>query len=405
MIQLPDYVQSILDTLNEFDHAAYVVGGCVRDSLLGFVPNDWDICTDATPDQVKELFVDVIPIGEKYGTVMVGWHREDGVEDHYCEVTTFRSDSNYSDGRRPDNVIFGKSILDDLARRDFTINAMAYNPLVGLVDPYNGQEDLKNGIICAVGDAQIRIKEDALRILRGIRFACRYKFTLENSTRNVIAESASSLSHVSNERIHDELVKILNNSEGNQKLLNECVHVLAHIFEVNDEDLSKWGNNPWLYGLECDNTYVYKIWTLLTYYKKPYEMEIWLRKYKFTNNEIKTILNLQKIKDYMLSNPSPIELFEHNHMLRILLSKFPIEDLVLYFYENKKVLADIDKNAQLPHKVSHLAVNGWDLLSKISGGTTVGKVLDMLLNYVLQSPTLNTKEHLMQLVEEKYGKN
>ena len=370
-IQLPDYVQGILDTLNEFDHAAYIVGGCVRDALLGIEPHDWDICTDATPDQLKNYFADVIPIGEKYGTVMVGWHREDGCEDHYCEITTFRFDSNYSDGRRPDKVTFGTSILEDLARRDFTINAMAYNPLVGLVDPYKGQEDLKNGIIRAVGDAQTRIKEDALRILRGIRFAAKYNFSLENCTGNIISECASSLINVSNERIHEELIKILTHSKGNQKLLNECIQVLTYIFEIEDKNISKWLDNKWLYRLETDNSYLYKVWSLLTDYKNLYEMEIWLRKYKFSNDEIKSILNLEKIKNFLNSEPSPMVVYEYNHMLRILLSKIPADDLIMYYYENKKIIKDIYANAQLPHKISHLAIDGDDLILYVLKNTTL----------------------------------
>lgn len=403
-IQLPDYIKDILNVLNNMGHAAYVVGGCVRDSLLGIEPHDWDICTDATPDQVKTYFPNTIPVGEKYGTIVVNWYSEEKLLDKYVEVTTFRFDSNYSDGRRPDSVTFGTSILDDLARRDFTINAMAYSPLVGLVDPFEGQLDLERKIIRAVGDPQIRIKEDALRILRAIRFACKYKFTLENSTRNVIACCGSSLKNVSNERIHDELIKILEHSINNQKTLNECVTILTYLFEIDDKDISVWICNKWLTELDYNSPYQLKIWSLLTGYKKLYEMEIWLRKYKFTNEDIKMILNFERIKDFFQIGPSPFDLYDKNHLARILLSKFPRTDLEYYFCKDTNVLDLIYNNLKFPTNIYALEVNGYDFCFDYEG-KEVGKILNMLLNYVLEKPELNTKEQLLKIVEEKYGKN
>lgn len=175
---LPKEVSMILDKLNSAGYKGYVVGGCVRDSLLGLEPKDWDITTSARPSEIKELFKGYkqILIGEEYGTVSVVVNGEP------YEITTFREDGVYTDGRRPDNVNYSTNVIDDLSRRDFTINAIAYNEIDGIVDPFKGIEDIENGIIRCVGDAKVRFTEDLLRVLRCARFACKYDFKIEKDT-------------------------------------------------------------------------------------------------------------------------------------------------------------------------------------------------------------------------------
>ncbi len=196
---------ALLDTLHAAGYAAYAVGGCVRDSLLGRTAHDWDLCTSALPQQVMELFgaEQCIPTGLQHGTVTVKYGGR------LYETTTFRTEGSYTDGRHPDAVQFVPDVREDLARRDFTINAMAYNEAEGLVDPFGGQKDLQNGLLRAVGEPQQRFTEDALRILRLYRFAARFGFALDAATARAARQLAPHLDCISAERIQEELAKLL----------------------------------------------------------------------------------------------------------------------------------------------------------------------------------------------------
>ena len=196
---------ALLDTLHAAGYAAYAVGGCVRDSLLGRTAHDWDLCTSALPQQVMELFgaEQCIPTGLQHGTVTIKYGGQ------LYETTTFRTEGSYTDGRHPDKVQFVPDVREDLARRDFTINAMAYNEAEGLVDPFGGQKDLQNGLLRAVGEPQQRFTEDALRILRLYRFAARFGFALDAATARAARQLAPHLDCISAERIQEELAKLL----------------------------------------------------------------------------------------------------------------------------------------------------------------------------------------------------
>ena len=196
---------ALLDTLHAAGYAAYAVGGCVRDSLLGRTAHDWDLCTSALPQQVMELFgaEQCIPTGLQHGTVTIKYGGQ------LYETTTFRTEGSYTDGRHPDAVQFVPDVREDLARRDFTINAMAYNEAEGLVDPFGGQADLQNGLLRAVGEPQQRFTEDALRILRLYRFAARFGFALDAATARAARQLAPHLDCISAERIQEELAKLL----------------------------------------------------------------------------------------------------------------------------------------------------------------------------------------------------
>ena len=201
--EIPKKVEIIINTLEEAGFEAYAVGGCVRDALLGRTPNDWDITTSAKPEQVKVLFHRTVDTGIAHGTVTVLLEK-DGFE-----VTTYRVDGEYEDGRHPKEVTFTASLEEDLKRRDFTINAMAYNPKKGLVDLFEGQKDLEDKVIRCVGDPLERFTEDALRIMRAVRFLAQLGFSLEENTRKALSVLAPNLKHVSAERIQVELVKLL----------------------------------------------------------------------------------------------------------------------------------------------------------------------------------------------------
>lgn len=204
-IDIPEYALAILNRLESYGFEAYVVGGCVRDVLLGLPPQDWDICTNARPEEVLQVFrrFHVIKTGLKHGTVTVVSHRQP------VEVTTFRLDGEYTDNRHPDNVQFVSRVEEDLSRRDFTINAMAYSPTRGLVDAYGGQEDLKAHLIRCVGEPDTRFHEDGLRILRALRFASRFNFDIERETSDAVRRNRQLLNHISAERILKELKGIL----------------------------------------------------------------------------------------------------------------------------------------------------------------------------------------------------
>lgn len=205
MIILPEDVKAIIKKMKDNHFDAYVVGGCVRDSLLGISPKDWDICTSALPEEIERVFSEekVIETGIKHGTVTVM------IDDVGYEITTFRSDGEYSDHRRPDHVNFVSDVKEDLSRRDFTINAMAYNDEEGLIDPFSGQTDLKEGVIRCVGDPNVRFEEDALRIMRALRFSSVFGFAIDKNTAKAMRTKKLLLNEIAVERIRGELCKLL----------------------------------------------------------------------------------------------------------------------------------------------------------------------------------------------------
>ena len=203
MIELPQDVAFIIHKIEKAGFEAFAVGGCIRDSLLSRTPNDWDITTSALPEQVKALLPPTIDTVIKHGTVTVMCHHVG------YEVTTYRIDGEYEDGRHPKQVVFTPSLIEDLKRRDFTINAMAYNDSRGLVDAFEGQQDLQKGVIRAVGEPEKRFSEDALRIMRAVRFAAQLGYTIEEETEAAMCRLSDTLTKISAERIQVELVKLL----------------------------------------------------------------------------------------------------------------------------------------------------------------------------------------------------
>ena len=204
-MKLPENILFCIDRLEHAGYAAYVVGGCVRDALLGLTPHDYDICTAATPEQMQQLFSDhqLVLSGLKHGTVSVVVDRE------LVEITTFRTEGEYLDNRHPQWVRFVDRVEEDLARRDFTVNAMAYSPSRGFADPFGGRADLEKGLLRAVGDPEQRFREDALRILRGVRFSVRYGLQVEEKTQQAMFNLVSLMDHLARERVFEELCKLL----------------------------------------------------------------------------------------------------------------------------------------------------------------------------------------------------
>ncbi len=247
MISIPPYALSVVERLEAHGFEAYVVGGCVRDSLMGRRPADWDVCTAATPEEVLRVFkrFHVIKTGLKHGTVTVRSHHQN------VEVTTFRLDGAYADNRHPDSVTFVSRVEEDLARRDFTINAMAYSPIRGLVDAFGGQKDLAAGVIRCVGEPDERFNEDGLRLLRALRFAARFGFSLERETACSIRRNRHLLGNISAERLFKELKGILCGA-GVQDILLAFPEVFCEFMPALAP----------LVGLEQHNPYhLYDVWT------------------------------------------------------------------------------------------------------------------------------------------------
>lgn len=246
-INIPEGANNLIHILQENGHSVYVVGGCVRDSILGRIPNDWDICTSATPNEMLEIFKDkrVIETGLQHGTITVV------VNEEPYEITTYRIDGNYSDNRRPDSVTFIDDLVEDLKRRDFTINAMAYNDTTGLVDPFGGMEDIKYKKISCVGSAKDRFSEDALRILRAIRFASQLDFVMMPETDWEIHQQCKNLENIAMERINSEFCKIVTSNSFNIQMVR-----YSDVFSLFIPELKKMfefaQNNPY---------HKYDVWT------------------------------------------------------------------------------------------------------------------------------------------------
>ena len=225
---LPDSIMTCIRTLEQAGFAAYVVGGCVRDACLGLTPQDYDMCTSALPEQTEAVFRDyrLVLTGKKHGTV--GVVTEDGV----VEITTFRTEGEYRDNRHPDWVAFVSDVEQDLARRDFTVNAIGYSPTRGYADPFGGRKDLKDGILRVVGDPGKRFREDSLRILRGLRFAARYGLTIEPAARQAMEQEKALLENLARERVFEELCKLLLSVTTAQELVGYAPILAAVIPEL-----------------------------------------------------------------------------------------------------------------------------------------------------------------------------
>ena len=247
MIEIPAHALTVVERLERYGYEAYVVGGCVRDCLLGRSPKDWDVCTNALPEEVLRVFkrFHVIKTGLQHGTVTVM------VSHQPVEVTTFRIDGVYTDNRHPDSVNFVSRVEEDLARRDFTINAMAYSPTRGLVDAFGGQEDLRAGLIRCVGEPDARFNEDGLRILRALRFAARYNFGIEIETAFSIHRNRHLLENVSVERIFSELKGIL----AGEGVLG-MMQAFPDVFSIIIPELA-----PTIGFDQCNPHHIYDVWT------------------------------------------------------------------------------------------------------------------------------------------------
>ena len=370
MFKIPERIEFILNNLQKNGHKAYIVGGCVRDILLGKTPNDYDITTSATPQEIIALFEKTIPTGIKHGTVTVL------IDKTPIEVTTFRYEKGYNDNRHPDKVEFVKNIAKDLARRDFTVNAMAYNHQEGLIDLYDGKSDLKNKILRTVGDSETRFKEDALRILRLFRFASVLDFEIEENTLSSALECAHLLQNVSRERIFSELKKaVLGN---NFKVFADLIICggleFLNINKIpNFEKIKNHRNNP----LIC--LYLFLDAKSLDCLKP-------------SNKEREFFAEFDKLaKSQPPKTPADI---------KEMLNTTNPETLKAFFALNEWEISPIDDilTSNEPYKISHLAINGKTLIDKGFKGEQIGVILEQLRQVVINDPTKNNPQDLLNQI-------
>lgn len=439
-IFVPKEVNFIINTFYKNNYEAYMVGGCVRDSILGITPKDYDLTTSAKPETTILLFNKTIPTGLKHGTITIL------INNNPYEVTTFRTDGSYLDNRRPSSVNFVTDIKDDLSRRDFTINALAYNEIAGLIDYFNGVNDINNKLIRCVGDADKRFKEDALRMLRAIRFSCQLSFDIEISTLNAIKKNYLLISNISKERIRDELCKILispNPSKG-IKLLQETNLLEVILPDINSlvgfsSKCSNHNRNVFSHTLKViDNTNdnlilrlsalfhdVGKINTLTplnngSFYGFPghcLEGSIMAKKIlsnlRFDNNTIEIVCKL--IEHHLVLN---VDTMPTKYEVKKLLNSVGKDNMPLLFALQRADIKSLNNPEPFLKKVSYteslaneiinnkeplivkdLDITGKDLISilGIKPGKLIGETLNHLLEKVLENPDLNSKESLLKL--------
>lgn len=397
-INIPTKVETIIECLELNGYEAYIVGGCVRDSLLGKIPNDWDITTNATPNEIINIFEKTIPTGIKHGTVTVL------VDNIPFEVTTYRIDGEYSDGRHPDSVKFTESINKDLSRRDFTINAMAYNTKKGVVDIFDGCKDLNKKLIRCVGNPSSRFEEDALRMLRAIRFSAQLNFTIEETTINSIKEKSPLIKEVSIERIQSEINKILLFDSSKLYLLKK-VGLLEYIIPEICDDLSE----ILIFTNNIESNLHLKL-TMLFRNMSLDSIHYVLRRLRYDNKTINRVLILSKYRDYnieldrisikrILNKLGDLTLFED--LIKLKMANLSNKDPEILNLLNIQKRANIIIQQKECFMIKDLALNGKDLISiGVNRGREIGETLDKLLEIVIEKPELNNKDELSKIVLE-----
>ncbi|NTV90427.1 MAG: HD domain-containing protein [Clostridiales bacterium] len=447
-VALPQEAEFIIRTLNHAGHEAYAVGGCVRDSFLGLIPGDWDIATSADPLTVKALFDKTIDTGIKHGTVTVllPANKSGDARNKACgsyEVTTFRLDGLYEDFRHPVEVVFSGSLEEDLSRRDFTINAMAWHPDKGLTDPFGGMADISRETIRTVGAAGDRFKEDALRMLRAVRFSARFGFRLHEELLNGMKHNCSLIEKISKERIREELNGILFSDRPERLSHLMETGILHYILPELESCFNTPQNNPYhlfnvgehslVAAAAIENDLCLR-WTMLLHdIGKPWtwttdtdgidhfhghpgssvELSLGImRRLRFDNKSMQRIIRLVRYHDYFIK-PEP----EGVRKAMALIGSDIFQDLLKVKAADKlaqspeframgldyvrrlgELYAETIKNGYCT-SIRELAVNGHDLLSAgIPKGSEVKDTLTRLLNLVLEHPELNDKTRLLSLV-------
>ena len=439
MIGAPISVMKIIETLEQAGFEAYAVGGCVRDSLLGRNPSDWDITTSARPEQVKALFSHTIDTGIRHGTVTVM------LEHVGYEVTTYRIDGEYEDSRHPKEVIFTPLLTEDLKRRDFTINAMAWNPRAGIIDEFGGMEDLDEGIIRCVGSPEERFSEDALRMMRAVRFSAQLGYEIEPATKAAIRKLAPNLTHVSAERIQVELVKLVESMHPDYLRVAYETGITRVVLPEFDLCMETEQHNPhhcytvgehMLHSMLAvsSNRYL-RLAMLLHDIAKPEKKKtdeqgidhfhghqeaseemakVILRRLKFDNETIRIVSRLIGFHDYRF--PAERRSVRRavwkvgEDLFPMLLQVKEADTMAQSLYEREEKLEWIAKVEKLYREIlkdreclslKDLAVTGRDLIrAGCAPGPELGRILNEMLQDVLEHPEHNNKEYLLQSIRQ-----
>lgn len=402
-INIPQNPKFIIDTLENNGFEAYIVGGCVRDQLLGKKVSDFDITTNAKPNEIKSLFKRTIDTGIKHGTVAIVMKDKDTSSFSNYEVTTFRIEGEYKDGRHPDKVEFVEDLYKDLSRRDFTINALAYNDKTGLIDKFDGLSDLNNRLIKAVGNPIDRYNEDGLRILRSIRFAAKLSFNIEKDTLEAINVCKSNLSKISKERIQIELTKIL---------ISDNPSYIKYIF---DYGLDKYITTDFD-KLNIKNLYktddIVLAYSSLLYDNIDICYDI-LKELKFDNDTIKNVENILKSKIDFINIVTNTEVKSNVDSKKYLYKKiiynigyeniYKLLKLVSFkesidLNNDFAIIKEIEQNNE-PIFISQLDINGNDLISLGLSGIEIGQALNSLIDIVHKDKNLNKKSVLLKNIK------
>ena len=433
-ITLPKQVKKIIETLEQAGYEAYAVGGCIRDSVLGRKPNDWDITTSARPMETKALFRRTVDTGLKHGTVTVLMDGEG------YEVTTYRIDGEYEDGRHPKEVLFTSDLVEDLRRRDFTINAMAYNEKDGMVDAFDGMGDMERMIIRCVGDAGERFTEDALRILRAVRFSAQLGFSIEEKTREAVMRLAGNLAKISAERIQTEMIKLLVSPHPEELRTAWETGITAVILPEFDVLMETEQNTPHhrytvgehtLHALEnVREDKVLRLAVLFHDMGKPQVRTVdetgrdhfkghpvsseriaeeVLHRWRLDNDTLNKVKRLVKYHDL---RPALNQKSVRRMICRVGEDMFPMllevqraDILAQSSYGQEEKLHDLDEVNRIYHEIleecqclsiKDLAVGGRELIADgMKPGKELGQMLALLLDHVLEEPQHNTKEYLL----------
>ena len=445
MLKVPSEVNEVAKKLAEHKHESYLVGGCLRDLLIGRTPHDWDLATSATPAELQKIFPDSV-YENKFGTVGVKTASENP-DLKIIEVTTFRKEGKYTDKRHPDEVVFAKNIEDDLARRDFTVNAIAFNPKKGIVDPFGGEKDLKKKIIRAVGDPVERFNEDALRLMRAVRFSAQLDFDIEKETLAAIKKSAGLIEFIAKERIRDELSKLLIADKAAEGIVvMQETGLLKFVLPEIEEGVGVGQNKHHIYSVFEHN------WRSLEYAaKKKFPLDLRIASLlhdvgkprtkkgngpdsTFYGHQVvgeKIVLRLLDRLKYPKAMIEKIALLIREHMfvydpesvtlrgVRRLISRVGQDnmgDLIKIReadrigsgvpkaqpYRLRYLQAMIEKVKKDPIGPKMIAANGTDIMKalKIQPGPIVGYIIAILLEEILDEPKLNKKEKLLDRAEE-----
>ncbi len=447
---LPNYIKEIINILNENHKKAYVVGGSIRDYLLNIPVHDYDITTNCLPNDTVALFkehrYDLILDGLKHGSITV---KKDGKE---VEITTFREEKDYLDHRRPSSVTFTDDLYIDLKRRDFTMNAIAYHPDEGFIDPYNGIADIKHKIIRSINDPNIRFNEDALRILRAARFASTLHFDLEPQLKQAIKDHAHLIRYVSKERIRDEFCKMLMGNKDNLLHFLRDLNILTEIIPGYEKTYDFPQHNVWhIYDVfkHCEialnNTKGYPLILKLTmvfhdigkpqahffdslnfprFHEHPYYSAIICKEImenlKFDSKTINDVVRFVEDHDYRLKETKEDVrklLLRYNYDFKKVSQLFDIQIADNYAKNLKLALPEIQKCLRIKkmiieiqqeeHRLTlrELCINGDDLLALGYQGKEIGTILKQLHEYVLQDPSLNQKHLLLEKLYQMHHNN